>query len=485
MRETLTQAPLLTSRRFSQATGPYEGAPQRPHRTSLGQMIPHHQSTLAARVDATTQRIVVLRSRDRDVLREHLFRFVVQFGERSRLTSYTTRNAEEVDSACFLAREGGYYGGAEGDGGDGEGGEEGGRCTARTGNAAACSTSVPSSSAQLAWQKRHLRAVHPDAFDAGGDSCSRRDGRAGAPDSCSDDPTSRWNQRPRCALAEVLRAVVALRLPALELPRYTSLYTVRPSASNTQHPLRIMPSVLVELDPVPPPQTLRGTSATVSRCAFYCLPVDDSTQHVHYAGIDAARTYPTPVDFNTQCTVTLRLPHLPLQNPAVQFEPTYSPDLLRVCSIAYDAAVAAQTLTVTVAEPPVAHPPLGEAWSPGTVVSLRALALLPDVPQTLTTRQRALLTFLCFYAREGMFAVHATDTTDATQMTITLDATMGHTIDATQMPAEPTTVDVDATRSALLNESMQYTMALVADVRTRELRHETRPNTGDSVIPAD
>ena len=403
---------------------------QRPRPTqSLGRMLPVPTHQLTPEFNAVRQHTVVVRSRDRSLWNEHLFQFGVSFGDVAAQLSQTEQLQRARLQTCY--------------------------------NVSDVPTGVPSSVQTGIAQLQSCPQPYTGMI-------------AGANDGLACNVPNVFNTPRRCVVHRVYRNVVAFTLPHLILPLYPQM-RFTPDPSDTTDPslvrtIALTPDVLVEMQPSPNAEQLAGTDDTLRNSTFVMAPADDSAAHVHYHALNAPHEpLDTPINYLNHLRLTVHTPDECLRAPP-PFVPDASPDVYRVTSISYTLTGAGSGEMEFTLNAPV--PMVHYLWNGATStpqhalhVSLRDVQLLSGGGSP-SPEQRALYTYLCDVFSARCWVTQTYDPSTPTSVTVTID-------DAPPSLAAASFCTVP-TGTALLNESMQYTMVFHVSTAVRRLRMSVR-----------
>lgn len=403
---------------------------QRPTQ-SLGRMLPLQAHQLTPEFNAVRHHTVVVRSRDRSLWNEHLFQLGVSFGDVATQLSQTEQLQRARLQTCYDVSD----------------------------VPSGVPSSVQTGIAQLQSCPQPYTGVIMGVNDGLG---------------CSNGAPNVFNTPRRCVVHRVYRNVVGFALPHLILPFYPQMrFTPDPSDVTDPSLVRTMaltPDVFVEMQPSPHAEQLAGTDAVVRNSTFVLAPSDNSDAHVHYSSINAEHEpLDTPVNYLNHLRLTLHTPDECLRTQP--FVPSASPDVYRVTCITYTVTGAGGgEMAFTLNEPvPMVH----YLWTGATStpqhalhVSLRDVQLDTSGGGSYTVAQSGLYAYLC-----GVFSARCwvTQTYDAgSPLCVTVP------MDAADAPppsvVSGTKLATAHTGTALLNESMQYTMVFHVATRVRRLR---------------
>ena len=298
---------------------------------SLGKMVPHPQATLVPVYDARRCRTLVLESRDRDLGREHLFRFTVRFQPPQTQPSQTERLEERALVARNAQRQ------------------------------------------ALGNDSSYATRITPEQK-------ARMDAAATAKAQCLPPPS----QPPRsCTVLDRFEHVSALRCQHAVFPRYPHMQCVGATTPIVEDAKVAVP---LDIEAEAVPETLAGTGEVVRCCTWACLPSDDSLLHVHYRAVNCKVEYAAPMAALEALTLTIHTPEAPLLKDP--FDASRTPDVHRVAGITVAKGGDELQLTLTAAPTTCANP-----LHKGDILSLRDIGWV-DV-STLSDGQQTLRTFLC------------------------------------------------------------------------------------------
>ena len=376
---------------------------------SLGKMVPHPQATLVPVYDARRCHTLVLESRDRDLGREHLFRFTVRFQPPQTQPSQTERLEERALVARNAQRQ------------------------------------------ALGNDSSYATRITPEQQ-------ARMDAAATAEAQCLPPPS----QPPRsCTVLERFEHVSALRCQHAVFPRYPHMQCVGATTPLVEDAKVAVP---LDIEAEAVPETLAGTGEVVRCCTWACLPGSphDSPLHVHYRPANCKVEYAAPMAALEALTLTIHTPEAPLLKDP--FDASRTPDVHRVAGITVANGGAELQLTLATAPTTCANP-----LNKGDVVSLRDIGWV-DVG-ALTDEQQALRTFLCGCVAALRLVVLEDVTATTVRLDLTKSganaeaaAVDGVTLGATELVADATW---------LLNESLQYRLYVDVECVVRRLAQRT------------
>ena len=377
---------------------------------SLGKMVPHPQATLVPVYDARRCRTLVLESRDRDLGREHLFRFTVRFQPPQTQPSQTERLEERALVARNAQRQ------------------------------------------ALGNDSSYATRITPEQQ-------ARMDAAATAKAQCLPPPS----QPPRsCTVLERFEHVSALRCQHAVFPRYPHMQCVGETTTPLVEDAKVAVPLDIEAEAVP--ETLAGTGEVVRCCTWSCLPgsPDDSPLHVHYRAVNCKAEYAAPMAALEALTLTIHTPEAPLLKDP--FDAARTPDVHRVAGIT--VAKGGDELQLTLAAAPTkCSNPLNK----GDVVSLRDIDWV-DV-SALTDQQQALRTFLCSCVAELRLVVLEDVTATTVRLDLTKSGANAEAAAVDGVTLGAPEIVADATW--LLNESLQYRLYVDVECVVRRLAQRT------------
>ena len=377
---------------------------------SLGKMVPHPQATLVPVYDARRCRTLVLESRDRDLGREHLFRFTVRFQPPQMQPSQTERLEERALVARNAQRQ------------------------------------------ALGNDSSYATRITPEQQ-------ARMDAATTAEAQCLPPPS----QPPRsCTVLERFEHVSALRCQHAVFPRYPHMQCVGATTPLVED-ARVAVPLDIEAEAVP--ETLAGTGEVVRCCTWSCLPGDDSLLHVHYRPANCKVEYAAPMAALEALTLTIHTPEAPLLKDP--FDASRTPDVHRVAGITVTNGGAELHLTLAAAPTKCTNP-----LHKGDVVSLRDIGWV-DVG-ALTAQQQALRTFLCGCVAALRLIVLEDVTATTVRLDLTKSGANAEAaaVDGVTLEAG-TGKQLVADATWLLNESLQYRLYVEVECVVRRLAQRT------------
>lgn len=380
---------------------------------SLGKMVPHPQATLVPVYDARRCRTLVLESRDRDLGREHLFRFTVRFQPPQTQPSQTERLEERALVARNAQRQ------------------------------------------ALGNDSSYATRITPEQQ-------ARMDAAATAEAQCLPPPS----QPPRsCTVLERFEHVSALRCQHAVFPRYPHMQCVNYVGATTPLVEDAKVAVPVDIEAKAVPETLAGTGEVVRCCTWACLPGDDSPLHVHYRPTNCKVEYAAPMAALEALTLTIHTPEAPLLKDP--FDASRTPDVHRVAGITVTNGGDELQLTL-VGSPNKCANPLNK----GDVVSLRDIGWV-DVG-ALTAEQQDLRTFLCGCVAALRLVVLEDVTATTVRLDLTKSGANAEAaaVDGVTLEAG-TGKQLVADATWLLNESLQYRLYVDVECVVRRLAQRT------------
>jgi hypothetical protein len=404
---------------------------------SLSSMVPQFQEQLTPVLNSFETRLVIVRSRDRDLFTEHLLQFGVQFGE-------------EVHSY-----QGGDYSDASG---------TGGQCTHPTTNSMLCSSSGSKQSITTLGVRRGcvVPQVQRDVADV-------RLTQLLLPrltECLAHCPTMRLTQE---LFVEIDNTPPHRRLlgTAAGITRRSSFWCIPDlrtdgmrccCAQATDH--EVTPSASAGVVTRMPGEC--GT--TVYRPSGASAHTDGVPTHHHQARSN----------YSSKLNVTVHLPLRRTLAANARFDASRTPDVYRLSRIEYSHASTQITCTVVVlvAAPSqhatslcIDYPKIGD------IVSIRDLHRGGD-GAPLTDLEASLWRYICMHGPESLFSVQAVtppSSENPLTMSFAFDARLDCTVPDTEMPRGDTSLELEPGGSCALNESMQFTMGLEFIVATRRL----------------